>query len=182
MPLTQLDPNAALVIIDLQKGITGLPTVHPMASVLHNAAELARAFRKRNLPVVIVNVIGRAPGRTDARFKFNPPPDWADLAPELDAQPTDHLVSKQRVGAFLGTDLDTYLRSRNATQIVLAGVSTSSGVESTARSAYDLGYHVVFASDAMTDLAAEMHRHSVERAFPKIGEVDTSSSILAKLK
>jgi nicotinamidase-related amidase len=182
MPLTQLDPNAALVIIDLQKGITGLPTVHPMAGVLHNAAELARAFRKRNLPVVIVNVIGRAPGRTDTTFKFAPPPDWADLAPELDAQPTDHLVSKQRVGAFLGTDLDAYLRSRNATQIVLAGVSTSSGVESTARSAYDLGYHVVFASDAMTDLADEMHRHSVERAFPKIGEVDTTSSTLAKLK
>jgi nicotinamidase-related amidase len=153
-----------------------------MAGVLHNAAELARAFRKRNLPVVIVNVIGRAPGRTDTTFKFAPPPDWADLAPELDAQPTDHLVSKQRVGAFLGTDLDAYLRSRNATQIVLAGVSTSSGVESTARSAYDLGYHVVFASDAMTDLADEMHRHSVERAFPKIGEVDTTSSILAKLK
>lgn len=181
MPLTQIDPNVALVIIDLQKGITGLPTLHPMSGILHNAAELAHAFRQRNLPVVIVNVVGRAPGRTDTGFKFTPPPDWTDLAPELDVQPGDRLVSKQRVGAFLGTDLDSYLRSRNVTQIVLAGVSTGSGVESTARSAYDLGYHVVFASDAMTDLSDEMHRHSIERAFPKIGEVDSTRAILAKL-
>jgi nicotinamidase-related amidase len=183
MPITQLDPASALVVIDLQKGILGLPLAHPIADVLRNAADLARVFRKRGLPVVLVNVTGRAPGRTEAgppKFAF--PPDWTELAPELDAQPTDHLVSKQRVGAFLGTDLDAYLRSRGVTQIVLAGVSTSSGVEATARSAYDLGYHVAFATDAMTDLTDEMHRHSVERAFPKIGETATTAAILAKLK
>ncbi len=183
MPLTHLDPNAALVVIDLQKGIVGLPTVHPIAGILQNAAALARAFRHRQLPVVLVNVAGRAPGRTDAGpFKFTFPPDWTDLAPELDQQPTDHLVTKHRVGAFLGTDLDAYLRSRNVTQIVLAGVSTSSGVEATARSAYDLGYHVVFATDAMTDMSHDMHDHSVDKAFPKLGERDLTAAILAKVK
>jgi nicotinamidase-related amidase len=182
MPLTHLDQNAALVVIDLQKGIVGLPTVHPIAGILQNAAALARAFRERQLPVVLVNVAGRAPGRTDAGpFKFTFPPDWTDLAPELDQQPTDHLVTKHRVGAFLGTDLDAYLRSRNVTQIVLAGVSTSSGVEATARSAYDLGYHVVFATDAMTDMSRDMHDHSVDKAFPKLGERDLTAAILAQL-
>ncbi|MGA8038191.1 MAG: isochorismatase family protein [Candidatus Acidiferrales bacterium] len=182
MPLTQLDPNVALVIIDLQKGIVGLPTVHAVAGVLQNAAALARTFRQHNLPVVLVNVAGRAPGRTDAGpFKFTFPPDWTDLAPELNQQPTDHLVTKHRVGAFLGTDLDAYLRSRKVTQIVLTGVSTSSGVEATARSAYDLGYHVVFATDAMTDMSADMHDHSVEKAFPKLGERDLCAAIVARL-
>jgi nicotinamidase-related amidase len=83
--------------------------------------------------------------------------------------------------AFLGTDLDAYLRSRNVTQIVLAGVSTSSGVEATARSAYDLGYHVVFATDAMTDMSRDMHDHSVDKAFPKLGERDLTAAILAQL-
>jgi nicotinamidase-related amidase len=115
MPLTQLDPNAALVIIDLQKGITGLPTVHPMAGVLHNAAELARAFRKRNLPVVIVNVVGRAPGRTDAAFKFTPPPDWADLAPELDAQPTA-ISSRSSASARSLAPISTPISARATTR------------------------------------------------------------------
>ena len=76
MPLTMLDPHAALIVIDLQKGIVGLPTVHPTAEIVGRAAQLARAFRKRGLPIVLVNVMGRAPGRTDAGSpKFSFPPD-----------------------------------------------------------------------------------------------------------
>ena len=66
MPLTQLDTTPALIVIDLQKGIVGLPTVHPAAEIIGRAAQLARAFRERGLPVVLVNVTGMAPGRTDA--------------------------------------------------------------------------------------------------------------------
>jgi len=182
MPLTQLDSNAALIVIDLQKAVVGLPAAHPMSEIIGRTAQLARAFRKRGLPVVLVNVTGMAPGRTDAgRPKFSFPPDWTDLVPELEQQPSDHLVSKQRVGAFLGTGLDEYLRAQGVTQVFLAGVATGSGVESTARSAYDLGYNVVFVADAMTDLSAETHRHSVEKAFPKLGEVDTADAVLARL-
>ena len=97
MPLTQLDPNAALIVIDLQKGIVGLPTVHPAGEIVSRAAQLARAFRERGLPVVLVNVAGAASGRTDAgRPKFFFPPDWAELVPELEQQPGDILVTKQR--------------------------------------------------------------------------------------
>jgi nicotinamidase-related amidase len=183
MAITKLDSNAALVLIDLQKGVVGLPTIPAVGEIVARAARLARAFRQRGLPVVLVNVTGMAPGRTEAgRPKFAFPEGWTELVPELEQQPDDFLVSKQRVGAFIGTPLDGYLRERGVTQVVLAGVSTSIGVEATARSAYDLGYNVAFVVDAMTDLSEDMHRHSVEKAFPKLGETDTTDRVLKLLQ
>jgi nicotinamidase-related amidase len=179
MPLTQLDPIAALIVTDLQKGIVGIPTVHPSAEIVARSAQLARAFRERGLPSVLVNVTAVAPGRTDAGLrKFSFSPDWTELVPELEQQPGDHLVSKQRVGAFLGTSLDEILRRRGVTQVFLAGISTSAGVESTGRSAYDLGYNVVFVVDAMTDRDADAHRYCVEKMFPRLGETDTTENVL----
>jgi len=183
MPLTKLDSIAALVVIDLQKGIAGIPTVHPMGEIISRSAQLARAFRQRGLPVVLVNVTDVAPGRTDAgRPKFSFPADWTERVPELEQQPSDHLVSKKRVGAFIGTSLDDYLRQRGATQVFLTGVATSAGVEATARSAYDYGYNVVLVVDAMTDRSAEAHRHSVEKVFPRIAETDTTDNVLKLLE
>jgi len=182
MPITKLDEIPALVVIDLQKGIVGFPLAHPIQGILDKTGQLARAFRKRDLPVVLVNVSGMAPGRTDAGMpKYSFPSDWTELVPELDEQPGDHLVTKQRWGAFLGTGLDDYLRLRGVTQIVLAGVATSAGVESTARSAYDLGYTVTFAVDAMTDRDADNHRHCVEKLFPRLGEIATADDVLKLL-
>jgi nicotinamidase-related amidase len=182
MPLTTLDDVAALVVIDLQKGIAAIPTVLPASEVASRTAKLARAFRKRNLPVVLVNVAGRAPGRTDAGPpKFSFPPDWTDLMPELEQQPGDLLVTKQRVGAFIGTPLHEQLQQRGVTQIFLTGISTSAGVESTARSAYDHGYNVVFVTDAMTDRDADAHGYCVEKVFPRFGETETSENVLKRL-
>jgi nicotinamidase-related amidase len=182
MPLTKFDAVAALIVIDLQRGVVGLPTVHSASEIVGRAARLARAFRKRGLPVVLVNVTGRAPGRAQAGAPtFSLPPDWAELVPELERQPTDYLLSKQRVGAFIGTPLDEYLRGRGVTQVFIAGISTSVGVEATARSAYDLGYNVVLVVDAMTDRDAEMHRHSVEKVFPRIAETETTDNVIAAI-
>jgi|SRR5579872_501946 len=179
MPLSKLDTTGALVVIDLQKGIVSLPTVHPVEEVIGRSAQLARAFRRRGWPVVLVNVTARATGRTDAGMsKTSFPADWAELVPELEQQAGDHLVSKQRWGAFLGTGLDEYLRRRKVTQVFLAGISTSAGVESTARSAYDLGYNVVLVTDAMTDRNADAHRHSIENIFPRLAETDTTENVL----
>lgn len=183
MPLTKLDDICALVVIDLQKGVVGMATVHPVNEIVDRSVLLARAFRKRGLPVVLVNASGRAPGRTDAGSpKFSFPPDWTDLVPELDPQPGDHLVTKQRWGAFLGTELDAYLRGRGVTQIVLTGIATTAGVESTARSAYDLGYNVTLVIDAMTDRDAEAHRNSIEKIFPRIGETAQTADVLKLLQ
>ena len=183
MPLTKLDTTAALLVIDLQKGIVVMPTVHAISEIAGRSAQLARAFRERGLPVVLVNVTAAAPGRTDAGpRKFSFPPDWTELVPELEQHPDDYLVSKQRVGAFIGTSLDDFLRQRGVTQIFLTGVATSLGVESTARSAYDYGYNVVLVVDAMTDRDADAHRHSVEKIFPRLGETATTDGVLKLLK
>jgi len=183
MPLSTLDPKPALVVIDLQKGILSLETVHPVAEVLGRAVTLANAFRARGLPVVLVNVVGGAPGRTESGWGGGAarPADWAKLADELDAQPTDLRVTKRRWGAFHGTSLDVQLRDLGVTQIVLAGVATSAGVESTARAAHEHGYNVVLATDAMTDRDPELHRNSVERVFPRLGQTATTAEIVAKL-
>lgn len=183
MPITQLDPHTALVLIDLQKGIVGMPTAHPSSDVVARAAELAAAFRRHQLPVVLVNVIGGAPGRTDPQpARAAPGADWADLVPELGAQPQDIRISKKTWGAFTGTDLAATLRGRGVTQVVLAGIATSIGVESTARQAHELGFSVTLAIDAMTDRSEQAHANSVERIFPRLGETGSSSDILAKLE
>jgi nicotinamidase-related amidase len=183
MPLTKLDTTAALVVIDLQKFVVTLPSVHPAAEIVARAAQLARAFRQRGLPVVLVNVTGGAPGRTDAGplNLSSLPPGWADLVPELQQHPNDLLITKQRWGAFIGTSLHDDLRQRGVTQIFLAGVSTTAGVESTARSAYDFGYNVVFVTDAMTDRNADAHRNSLETIFPRLGETTTTANVLSLL-
>jgi nicotinamidase-related amidase len=177
MPLTVLDPTPALVVIDLQKGIVADKIAH----VVPPSAALAKAFRQHGLPVVLVNVTAGAPGRTDAsgggaRGPF--PDGWADIVDELDRQPGDHLITKRRRSAFHDTGLDTLLRDLGVTQVVLTGVSTSSGVESTARYAYDYGYNVVLATDAITDPDPVLHQHAIERVFPKLGETTTSAEVI----
>jgi len=181
MPLTTIDPTAALVVVDLQKGIVPARTDTPVTSAVKQATHLATEFRRHGLPVILVNVTGRAPGRTDTGRSTNsaaPPAGWADLIDELDVQPTDHLITKRRRSAFHDTGLDTLLRDLGVTQVVLSGIATSSGVESTARSASDHGYHVVLATDAMGDPDPEAHRHSVERVFPKLGETATTAEVI----
>jgi nicotinamidase-related amidase len=182
MPLTTLDPKTALIAIDLQNGIVGYPTVHPTADVLQRAGALAAAFRARGLPVVLVNVTGGAPGRAEQfRNLGELPAGWADIVPGLDPQPQDHRVTKRTWGAFTGTDLEAYLRRLGVTQVVLAGISTSAGVESTARHAHELGFNVTLATDAMTDTSAEAHTNSVTRIFPRLGETGSTQDIIALL-
>ncbi|MFJ5307138.1 cysteine hydrolase family protein [Streptomyces sp. NPDC088350] len=181
MPLTTIDPVSALVVVDLQKGLVPALTDDPITTAVKQATHLATEFRRHGLPVVLVNVTGRPRGRTDTGRSANsvaPPAGWADLIDELDVQPTDHLITKRRRSAFHDTGLDTLLRDLGVTQVVLCGIATGSGVESTARSASDHGYHVVLATDAMGDPDAEAHRHSVERVFPKLGETATTAEVV----
>ncbi|MFJ9246692.1 cysteine hydrolase family protein [Streptomyces sp. NPDC101776] len=182
MPLTTIDPASALVVVDLQKGIVSALADDPaIATAVKQATHLATEFRRHGLPVVLVNVTGRAPGRTDVGRSANttaPAAGWADLVDELDVRPTDHLITKRRRSAFHDTGLDTLLRDLGVAQVVLCGIATGSGVESTARSASDYGYHVVLVTDAMGDPDPEIHRHSVERVFPKLGETATTSEVV----
>jgi nicotinamidase-related amidase len=127
-------------------------------------------------------VAGAPSGRTDVgRSSVAMSGEWIELVPELDRQPDDYTVTKHQWGAFYGTPLDSYLRSRNVTQIFQAGISTSKGVESTARGAHERGYNVVLIVDAMTDTDAEAHRNSIDRIFPRVGESTGAADVLAKL-
>jgi nicotinamidase-related amidase len=179
MALSALDPKTALIIIDLQKGIVSVPLVHPAAEVVNNARALADAFRSHGLPVVLVNVAGMAPGRTEQpRRTMSFPPGWTELIPELDQQPTDHKITKHTPGAFPKTGLEEHLRNFGVTQVVLAGISTSGGVESTARQAYENGFHVTLAIDAMTDTNMDSHNYSLNKTFPRLGETGTTQEII----
>lgn len=183
MTISTLDARTALLVVDLQKGIVGLPAAHPIAPVLANAAKLADTFRRRGLPVVLINVDGGAPGRTAQSFKLRElPAGWTDLVPELGQQPSDHLVTKRTWGAFTNTDLEHYLKQHGITQVVIAGVATSAGVESTARHAHELGFNVTLATDAMTDLSLEAHDRSLKLIFPRLGELGTSQEIAGHLQ
>lgn len=182
MAITRLDPNTALVVVDLQKGIVAYPTAHPIKRVIDCASRLAAAFRQNGLPVVLVNVAGGAPGRTEQNRQLGDlSEDWTHLVPELGQRPTDHTVTKRTWGAFTDTDLAEWLKSLSVTQLVLAGVATSIGVESTARCAYELGFNVTLATDAMTDMSAEAHDNSVQRVFPRLGETGGTDHVIARL-
>ena len=179
MPFSILDPNTALIVIDLQSGIVTLPAANSIEPVVRNAVALLAAFRQRGLPIVLVNVAGGAPGRTEQiRNAAAFPAGWTELIPELDPQPGEYQVTKRTWGAFTGTGLETHLKQRGVTQVVLAGVATSVGVESTARHAYELGFNVTLVIDAMTDMQPDAHSNSVTRVFPKLGETGSTREMI----
>lgn len=184
MPLSTLDPITALIVVDLQRGIVEHPMLHPLPEIVARTRELLDAFRVASLPVVLVNVAGRAPGRTEqgSRATQTFPEGWTDLVPELAQQPDDILVTKRSWGAFATTDLEAQLKAKGVTQVVVTGVATSVGVEATARQAYEQGFHVTLALDAMTDLRKETHEHSIASIFPRLGETGTTQEIISLLK
>ena len=179
MTLTTLDPQTALIVVDLQKGIVASALVHPIGEVVTRARLLADAFRQYGLPVVLVNVAGGAPGRTERpRSRETFPSGWTDLIPELDQQPGDIVVTKRTWGAFASTDLEDQLKARGVTQVVVLGVATGTGVEATARQAYEQGFNVTLAVDAMTDVRPEAHDYSIANVFPRLGETGTTQDII----
>lgn len=183
MPITAIDQNTALIIVDLQQGIVGAPLVHAVDTIVERSCVLLDAFRAHSLPVVLVNVAGRAPGRTEQPHRSPAfAPGWSDLIPELGQQPTDIVVTKRTWGAFAGTDLESRLKRLGVTQVVIAGVATGTGVEATARQAYEQGFNVTLATDAMTDTRPEAHDYSIRNVFPRLGETGLAQDIIDLLQ
>jgi nicotinamidase-related amidase len=160
-----------------------VPFVHPIADVINRTRALIDAFRRQQLPVVLVNVAGRAPGRTEQSQRYQTLPEgWADLIPELDRHPDDMVVTKRTWGVFASTNLEAQLKARGVTQVVIAVVATGTGVESTARQAYEQGFNVTLAIDAMTDARSEAHSNSLTNVFPRLGETGTTQQIIDLLE
>ena len=188
-PVLKLDArHTAIVVIDMQKGIVGRPGApYPQLTVVANCARLLAAARAAGAQPVLVHVGGSPDGAdrlhtaTDQSWKSTGPlpPDWSELIVELDRQAADIVVLKRQWGAFYGTDLDLQLRRRRLATIVICGIATEFGVESTARDAYERGYELIFAEDAMTGVTAESHSNSVERIFPRLGRVRSTDAIVA---
>lgn len=164
--------NHALVMIDLQHRIVSRETrPTAAAAVVARTVQLAAAFRHAGHPVIAVRTVNLAA------------PDAAgdEVVAEVRAHAGDLIVTKHTWGAFYGTSLDLHLRRLGVSGIVLAGLMTNFGVESTARAADEHGYALVFAEDAMASVSAEAHTFAVETIFPLLGAVTTSAAILAEL-
>lgn len=185
----EISPKCALVLIDLQSGICSRETApHAACDVVSRSNALAKAFRARGLPVVLVTV-GWAPDMADApRQRYAaaiPAPADVDafvaIVPELETEPSDIAVRKHQWGAFHGTDLDVQLRRRGIDQIVLGGIATNMGVESTARAAWEHGYSILFVEDATSSFSTEMHDFPFRNIFPRLGLVTSSATIIESL-
>ena len=180
----------ALVVIDLQKGVVTMPTEpYSAKSVVANAAKLADAFRKNTMLVFLVRVTFSPDGKdtlkpiadSPTQWKQSLPADWADIVPELGPKPEDIVITKRQWGAFHGTELDLQLRRRGIKTIVLCGISTNIGVESTARFAYEYGYQQIFAEDATAARSKEEHEHTLKTTFARIGRVRKTQEIMDAL-
>ncbi|MCL4379721.1 MAG: hydrolase [Candidatus Marsarchaeota archaeon] len=183
--------SAALVVIDLQRGIASADrqlAPHSAREVIDNAARIADAFRRAGMPVFLVHVMSSGPDRLNVIAddqgwgNAQMPKDWADLVPELGPKEGDIIITKRQWGAFYGTDLELQLRRRGISTIVLCGVSTNHGVESTARFAYEYGFNQVFVEDAMSSMSADMHNAAISIALKRIGRVRSTDEVLAALR
>jgi nicotinamidase-related amidase len=191
MEKLNIDKNrTALVVIDLQKGIAGMPT-RPRAAeeVVANAAKLADACRQNSMPVFLVHVSASPDGKDRLQPEADQlmqtpgkmPADWSEIVPAMGPKEGDFVVAKKQWGAFYGTELDLQLRRRKIDTIILCGIATSIGVESTARCAYEYGYSQIFAEDAMASRSDEEHASSVKNIFPRMGRVRKTDEIVAAL-
>lgn len=187
-----LNPSAtALVLIDLQKGLLGLPLApHSAPQVLDTAVRLAGQVAATGGTVVLVRVdfgdgLAAAPrGLTDTPLAIPPggiPADWADIAPELLAVRPHLVVTKRHWSAFYGTDLDLQLRRRGISHMILGGLITNFGVESTARDGWQNNYTVVLAEDACSSFNADLHGFAIANTLPRVSLVRQSADIIAEL-
>ena len=178
--------KTAIVVIDLQKGIAAIPT-EPYSSklVIENTAKMLKEFRKNNMPVFLINV---TPSRdmkdalrpvSETSFSMsNYDSSWSEFVPDLDIQPTDFRITKHQWGAFYGTDLDLQLRRRKIETIVLCGIATNFGVESTARFAYEFGFNQILVEDAMTARSKDEHNFPIKYIFPRLGLIRSTDQVI----
>lgn len=182
--------KTALVVIDLQNGIAHGRQSAPYtgAEVVQNAGKLAEAFTEKGAFVVLVRVStldGKDMLRPKTDLQINPgqyPEGWDQFVPELANIKNTHKITKRQWGAFFGTDLDLQLRRRGIDTIVLCGISTSIGVDTTAREAYQLGYNQIFVEDAMTASTKEEHDYVCKTIFPRIGKIRTGEEVALLLR
>lgn len=181
--------KTALVVIDLQNGIVNRELKpHTASEVVENSTKLVKEFSEKGAFVALVRV-----STTDGKDIVKPKLDgekssmkfsegWDNYIPEFESFKNAHRITKRQWGAFYGTDLDLQLRRRGIDTIVLCGISTNIGVDTTAREAYQHGYNQIFVEDAMTAVIKEEHDYVLKYIFPRIGKIRTSEEVISQLK
>jgi nicotinamidase-related amidase len=178
--------KTSVVVIDLQKGIAAIPTEpYPAKEIISNSVKILNAARGKSMPVFLVHATPSAdfkdalkPVSETTFSSFKNDPSWSEFIPELNIHPTDFLITKHQWGAFYGTELDLQLRRRKIETIILCGIATNFGVESTARFAYEFGFNQIFASDAMAARSKEEHEYPIKYIFPRLGLIRKTDEIL----
>jgi nicotinamidase-related amidase len=189
----KLDPRTtALVVIDLQKGIVQRPLVPRSASqVVEKAAELGRHFGKVGGTIVLVhvsfsdNAADRLNQPVDAPMQGPPggmPAEFSEFAPEIGSLHADVIITKRQLGAFHGTEMDLQLRRRGIATIVLGGIATNFGVETTAIEAWQHNYAVVIAEDLCATMSDDMHKFSIEKMLPRVARIRSTAEIISALQ
>jgi nicotinamidase-related amidase len=180
----QLDAKTtALVLIDLQKGVLAMPVApHTAAAIYERSMKLAQRFRAAGSVVVQVRVSFAADLADTPRAPVDQPSNYAALPPGWDEfpqppPPSDLIITKRHWGAFYGTELDLQLRRRGVSCVVLGGIATNIGVESTARSAAEHGYALVIPEDLCASVSAEMHAFSFGKILPRLARITTADAI-----
>jgi nicotinamidase-related amidase len=180
--------STALIAIDLQRAIVARTLApHTATEVVERTRRVADALRSKGGSVFFVHVdiseTMSLPVDAPMRDPNAPPPpaDASELVPEVGLQKGDRVVTKRQWGAFYGTDLELWLRRKGIRTILMTGIATNFGVESTARAAFDEGFELIFVEDAMSSMSAELHEFPVKNTFPRMGRVRTTEEVLAAL-
>jgi nicotinamidase-related amidase len=191
--MLKLDPHTtALVLIDVQKGTLGMPVgPHDPATVVANSARLGSRFSQKGATVILVRVsfsegyLDKPAAPTDVPMIIPPgglPADWAEFPAEIAALHADVLITKRQWSAFHGTELDLQLRRRGISNVVIGGLMTNFGVESTARDAWQHNYRTIVAEDASSSLSAEMHEFAVTKSLPRVSQIRSTTEIIESLE
>lgn len=184
------DPKTtALISIDLQGLVLSRALApHSAQQVIANTAAIATQLKSQGGAVILVTV-EFSPDYADAvnqpvdeAMAFPPgglPAAATAMAPEIASLTHDAHIVKRQWSAFYGTELDLQLRRRGIKTVILTGIATNFGVESTIRDAFAHNYAVIAAEDAMTSLSAEAHAFACERVFPRLSRIRKTAEILS---
>ena len=180
--MEQQTPGTALLVMDMQAAILG--RIPDPATLLTNVNKAIAAARSRQLPVIYV-VVGFREGGPELslnnkaftamggreRWTVAHIAEWMKIHPDVAPRAGDIIVTKRRISAFTGSDLEVVLRAQGIQHMVLSGISTSGVVLSTLREAADKDYRLTVLADCCADADEEVHRVLTAKVFPRQAEV-----------
>lgn len=180
--MISIHEKSALILIDWQQGILSQTQLPQKEVAIKNVAQLVKQFQQKQKPVAFVTVLPDGDWLKTAKevptSNQNLPPNFATLHSDLQPTKNDWQIRKHQWSAFVLTELPALLKQKGITQLVFAGISTSIGVEGSVRDASPLGFELILVEDAMLDLNAECHQHSVKHIFPRLGVITDTKTIL----